>query len=80
MLDIQDNGRVRIDGLVPGGAAEKGGLKVGDLLLKAGGKSLGTEPMAVLGSLLQTGEGIEFEIERDGKKQTVTVKPAPRAE
>ena len=34
--------------------------------------------MAVLSPLLQTGEPIEFEIERGGKKQTVTVKPAAR--
>ncbi len=78
MLDVQEGGRVRIDGLVPGGAAEKDGLKTGDVLLKAGGKPLGEEPMAVLAPLLQTGEPIEFEIERDGKKQTVTVKPVAR--
>jgi C-terminal processing protease CtpA/Prc len=78
MLDVQEGGRVKIDGLVAGGAAEKGGLKAGDVLLKAGGKPLGQEPMAVLAPLLQTGEPIEFEIERDGKKQTVTVKPGAR--
>jgi C-terminal processing protease CtpA/Prc len=80
MLDIGANGRVRIDGLVPGGAAEKGGLKVGDVLLKAGGKAFGPEPMSVLTPLLRTGEAIEVEVERDGKTQTITVRPAPRAE
>ena len=80
MLEIGANGRVRIDGLVPGGAAEKGGLKVGDVLLKAGGKAFGAEPMSVLTPLLRSGEAIEFEVERDGKAQTITVRPAPRTE
>jgi hypothetical protein len=39
---------------------------------------LGKEPAAVLSELLANGEPIAFEIERGGKRQTVTVKPAPR--
>ena len=78
MLDVGEAGRVRIDGLVAGGAAERDGLKVGDILLKAGGKPFGEEPLDVLAPFLQSGEAIDFEIERDGKRQTVKVKPNPR--
>ena len=76
-LAIGDNGRVQIDEVIAGSAAERDGLKNGDLLLKGNGKSLGDDP-STLGTLLQTGETISFEIERDGKKQTIKVKPSPR--
>jgi len=33
----------------------------------------------VLAPFLQSGDPIEFEIERDGQRKTITVKPAPRA-
>lgn len=76
-LDV-DDGRVKLAGVVPDGPAARAGLRPGDILLTAGGKPLGDEPRVVLNPLLQTGDPIAFEIERDGKKQTVTVKPAPR--
>lgn len=78
MLAVEDGGQVKIDGLVAGGAAEKAGLKVGDVLLKAGGKPVGGEPLAVLAPLLQAGDPIAVEVERDGKKLTVSVKPVAR--
>jgi CubicO group peptidase (beta-lactamase class C family) len=78
ILDVGDGGRVKLQEVVAGGAAERAGLRVGDVLLKAAGKPLGSEPIAILGPLLETGDPIEFEIERDGKRQTVTVKPVAR--
>jgi S1-C subfamily serine protease len=77
-LDVQDDGRVKILNVVPGGAAERHGLRSGDMLVSAGGKPLRNEPVAVLAALLASGEPIAFEIERGGRLQTVTVKPAPR--
>ncbi len=75
-LKVEDDGPIKIESVIPGGAAEKAGLQAGDLLLKANGKPLG-ETAAVL-ALLQTGDVIEFEIDRDGQRQTIKVKPIPR--
>lgn len=73
-----DDGRVTVEGVAPGGAADRAGLRAGDVLLTAGGKPLADEPGAVLGGLLQTGDEIAFEVERDGRRLTVKVKPVPR--
>ena len=78
MLDVGDSGKVKVDKVIPGGAAERAGLRAGDVLLEAGGKPLGEEPMKVLGPLLEAGKPVEFTIERGGKRQAVTVTPAPR--
>ncbi len=77
-MDVQDDGRVKVLKVVPGGAAERGGLRAGDVLLEAAGKPLGGSPAAMLGELLQKGDPITFTVERGGKRQTVTVKPVPR--
>src|SRR6516225_5990590 len=74
-LDVQDNGRVKVLEVVPSGAAERDGLRAGDVLLKAGDKLLGENPGMILGALLEKGEAITLEIERGGKLQTLTVKP-----
>jgi S1-C subfamily serine protease len=63
---------------VPGGAADRHGLRTRDVLLNAAGKQLGNNPGAVLSALLENCEAIAFEIERGGKRQTVTMKPDPR--
>jgi len=77
-LDVQDNGRVKVLEVVPSGAAERDGLRAGDVLLKAGDKLLGENPGMILGALLEKGEAITLEIERGGKLQTLTVKPNAR--
>jgi C-terminal processing protease CtpA/Prc len=73
-LEIHDDGLIRIDRVLPGSAAERAGLKGGDLLKKANGKSLAEDPK-LIGTLLETGTAISFELERDGKSMTVSVKP-----
>jgi uncharacterized protein (TIGR03067 family) len=77
-LKVTEGSPVKVEGVAKGGAAERAGLRPGDVLLNAAGKPLSDDPGAVLGPLLQSGEVIEFEIERDGKRQTVKVKPALR--
>ena len=54
------------------------GLRSGDRLLSANGRSFGDDPLAVLDPFLATGQRIEFELERDGKKMKISVKPNPR--
>jgi C-terminal processing protease CtpA/Prc len=77
-LDIGDDGRVKILEVLPGGAAERAGLRAGDMLAKIAGKELGNDPLAVLSPALETGGAIDIEVERDGHLKTVTVKPDPR--
>jgi len=77
-MDVQDSGLVLIQNVTPGGAAERDGLRKGDILIKAGGQKLDSNPGAILAPMLQKGEAIMFEIERDGKRQAVSVKPNPR--
>ncbi len=64
--------------VVPGGAAERDGLREGDVLLSAGGVAFGDDAMAVLEPYLESGEPISFLVRRDGKELEVVVKPDPR--
>ncbi len=70
----------QVDGLkilriVPGSAADRGGLKVGDIIVKLDGRR-----MADTGELLRTvtghdvGDKVKIEFRRGGKYKTVTVK------
>jgi CubicO group peptidase (beta-lactamase class C family) len=71
-------GTVTVERVVPGSAAERDGLRVGDLLLEAGGTVLGGEPMAVLGPYLQSGDPIPFLVRRQGVELEVIVRPDRR--
>ena len=64
--------------VVPGSAAEQQGLRAGDRLISANGTRINADPMSVLDPLLRTGDTIDFEIERDGDRMKVAVKPRPR--
>jgi CubicO group peptidase (beta-lactamase class C family) len=77
-LEMVDDGKVKIANVMGGGAAERDGLRAGDLVISVAGKAIGDEPLAVLGPFLEKGDPIPFEIERAGKRLTVTVKPAPK--
>ena len=71
-------GTVEVTGVRPGSAAERDGLREGDLLISAGGVVFGDEPMAVLDPYLESGDAIVFVLRRDGKELEVTVRPDPR--
>ena len=66
----------RVDGLSPGGAAEKAGFKVGDLI-----KTMDGQPVDDFGSLqqyvgLRAGTAIRFTVQRGGASATVIAAPA----
>ncbi|MGH8539310.1 MAG: PDZ domain-containing protein [Stenotrophobium sp.] len=73
---------VVIEGVTPGGGAEKAGLKSGDILLSANGETLaaksGEKPgpehrlMAVMGKLAP-GDPVKLDYERAGQRASVTV-------
>ena len=67
---------MRIEGVSPGGAAEKAGLKEGDVIAAIDGVPVGTVNgymAALVGK--KTGTAIEVVVLRGGKKETVTVRP-----
>lgn len=63
---------MKIGGLRPGGAAEKSGMKSGDVIVKMGGKKIMNiyDYMGMLGEL-KAGDRIEVVVMRDGKPMTV---------
>lgn len=77
-LGVGDEPGPRVERVLPGSAAEVGGLKVGDVLESAGGKPLGRRPMAVLDPLLRAGAEIRFGVLRGGEHVEVLVQPTPR--
>lgn len=75
-----DDGRPVLRGVVAGSAAERDGLRAGDVLLSVGGKPAGVDDLLdLLQASLQSGEAVTFEIERGGARQKVAVKPNPRS-
>ena len=79
-LEDAADGGVQVLGLVPGGPAERGGVRAGDVLLAVGGTSV-----LDLASLNQTllplkpGQRTEFRLLRDGSMETVTLLLGDRA-
>jgi S1-C subfamily serine protease len=77
-MDIRAGNAVTIVRVLKGSAAERDGLRPGDVLLSIGGKSLDDDPRQVLDPYLASGEPISFEILRSGRRQSITVQPDPR--
>ena len=77
-----------IDQVLPGNPAEKGGVKVGDQLVKIDGKSVDGMPLADVAKMLRGAAGtkVRITVQRAGESQTrkftlkrqmVTLLPAP---
>jgi hypothetical protein len=71
-----EKGGVRLDDVAQGGAAQKGGLKGGDIIVEIAGTPIGnlTTYMAVMGRQEQ-GKELEIVVDRDGKKLKLKVTP-----
>ena len=80
MLAIDEIDGTSVNEVVPGGAAENAGLKKGDLIVSINGKPTDGDPISLLKPFLQSGEKFDLEIERDGKRITLAVKPLPKNE
>ena len=65
----------RIEFVQPGGAAAKAGFQAGDVILKAGGKTVKTFATVKQTVILRTGAPITFEVERDGRPITLIATP-----
>jgi membrane-associated protease RseP (regulator of RpoE activity) len=76
-----DEGHVTIEKVIEGTAAEKAGLKDGDVILAVDGTEVGSaEDLVKLVSSHKAGERVTVTIERDGAKQKVKVKLGQRSE
>ena len=65
---------VKLNGVREGGPAEKGGLKAGDVIVKFGGKPVGTvEDYTESLSHYKPGDAVEVVVSRDGKETTLNV-------
>jgi hypothetical protein len=69
-----------LDGVRGGGAAEKAGLKKGDLIVKIGERNIhGIDDFMASFAVMEPGKGIVFVVVRDGKQEEIEVIPsAPR--
>jgi hypothetical protein len=70
---------VKVDGISPGGAAEKAGLKDGDIITEVNGKPVTnvTTYMSVMNTQ-KGGVEIEITIKRKGEKKTLKITPMER--
>lgn len=75
--DDQLNG-VLVGGVVPGGPAEKGGLKADDWIIEIAGQPVKNMNgyMKVMGTQ-KAGEPIDFTVKRGDKKMTIKITPLP---
>ena len=77
-IDPGPDGTIALVEVTPGSAAERDGLRAGDLLVSAGGVSFADDPMAVLEPYLQSGDPVLFLVRRAGEELEITVTPDPR--
>ncbi len=77
-FDSQQAGPVEITVVVPGGAADRAGVQVGDRLRAIDGVPLGESPMDVVYEVLRSGTSLRCEFERGDEAMTLEIIPAPR--
>ena len=69
-----DKNGARVDGLPPGGPAEKAGLKAGDVITSLNDKPIrSSSDLRVRLSLMTVGTSVDLGVNREGKKMTVKV-------
>lgn len=77
-LDLPEGQGVLVDDIVPGSPAEKAGLKAFDVVYAVNGQPV-ADPQSVAAAVGRAGsEELKIEFLRAGRKQSATVKPAPR--
>lgn len=77
-MQVESDGDVIVQQVLPEGAAASAGMQEGDRLVTANGRPLSGNPRATLDPLLQTGDPLEFAIERGDAPMTIRVTPQRR--
>jgi serine protease Do len=73
-LGLTQNWGVVIDDVTPGGPAEAGGLKIGDIVLKADGRTIGTLPAFTAALYLHPlDESLKLEVLRGTERKTLYI-------
>jgi serine protease Do len=73
-LGLSQNWGVVIDDITPGGPADAGGLKIGDIVLRADGRSIGTLPAFTSALYLHPlDESLKLEILRGTERKTLFI-------
>src|SRR5690606_32894192 len=83
-IGLNENGGVYVTEVRPGGAAEKAGLRKGDIILAVDGKAIdqdgnfedpefGKVSFSHLTTMAKVGDPVKFTIQRDQKRQTLPV-------
>ncbi|MEZ5331899.1 MAG: serine hydrolase [Thermoanaerobaculia bacterium] len=67
-----------VDVVRPGSAADRAGLREGDLLLAADGVPFGDDPMELLDPAVHSGDPVLFRVRRGDEELEITVQPDPR--
>lgn len=66
-----------VDVVVPGGAAERAGVRKGDLIVEIAGRQLVTIPATEVGAALTTADVVSIVVRRDGQKLALTLRYRP---
>ncbi len=76
----ESNGRVRLDGVVRGGPAWRGGLSYGDEIIAVDGREVGDlESLQARLSPQRPGQTVELTVSRFGRQRTITVRLGERS-
>jgi photosystem II stability/assembly factor-like uncharacterized protein len=77
--DAEGEGGAKVTRLIPGGAAETAGLKVDDIILKAGDKPIATyEAWTTIAGEAKAGDKVLLQVKRGDKKEVIELTYAER--
>jgi regulator of sigma E protease len=80
VLGVPQAKEVFVAGVAADGAADKGGFKVGDIVIEAGGKAVRTSDDITRATVLNAGEPVHYRVVRDGVAMDLMATPVETIE